>query len=109
MFNYLNDPDFLDRMRAVNETMVADLLLQGNALIGQDTNDLHLRWIEFLADAYLTMGNDMRRWGRATLGTLQINQYGMGANLRTFTLANILNLINFWLNLVARWRFPGEP
>lgn len=100
MFNYLRDPYFQTRRQAVHDTIVAELLLQGNSLIGND-HDLHHRWEEYIADAYLAMGNDMRRFGRVTLGSIQINQYQLADNLGNFTLAEIMNLVNWWLNLVA--------
>jgi hypothetical protein len=108
MFRYMSDPAFQVRRQAVHDTMMAELLLQGNELIGP-AHDLDNRWNEYITDAYLSMGNDMRRFGRVTLAELQMNQYQLGDNQPNFEVADILNLIYWWTNLVARWRYPTEP
>jgi hypothetical protein len=104
----MNDLEFQDRRNAVHETFMAELLLQGNELIGE-AHDLDNRWNEYITDAYLSMGNDMRRFGRVTLSGIQMNQYQLADNQPNFPLAEILDLIFRWLSLVDRWRYPGEP
>jgi hypothetical protein len=109
MFNYVNDNRVVPRRDAVYRTIRAELILIGNELIGPN-HDLHLRWDEFMNDAYVQMASRAQTWARTLLN--EMNAEFLAGHLtgtRNWTTAQISDAIAYWRNRAARWGYPSPP